>query len=675
MSGQTLIFIILSAIAALCLSLLFYLFNKKKKRPKHWIIFSVLRFLSLFSLFLLLINPTLESLQLSTEKPTLVVAIDNSSSIAYFKEENKVSSFVQQIKEHQELQKKFNVHYYSFGKQIKKLDTLSFTENKTQITPLFYDLADIYESQITPTVLVTDGNQTYGEDYLYKASQFPQDIYAVAVGDTTSYSDLKIERVNVNKYAFLNNKFPVELFLNYKGEKAVQKEVSIQLGNSTVFSQKVTFSKEDKSEILQIKLPANQIGLLNYTVSVETIDNEKNIANNTKKFLVEVIDEKTKVLILSSFLHPDLGSLKKSIESNQQREANIELVSNFRGSLLDYQLVILYQPNPLFKTIFDQVAKENLNSFIITGTKTDYDFLNRSQDNFRKEIFSQLEEFQPSYNSGYSSFQQPDIQFGSFPPLQDYFGGISFNKTPQILLYQNINGIKTKTPVIATLEENQQKTGFLFGENSWQWRSKSFVQQKSFESYDDFLGKLIQYLSSNKRRERLTVDAQPFYNFGDKIIIQAGYFDKNYAFDDRAKLNISVKEKETKKNNEYPFILQDNTYEVNLSQLQPGDYTYKVFTEEENIQKTGSFTIIDFEVEKQFLNADVEKLTQVSQDKIYFLSESEQLFKQLLENKKYQPVQKSEVKKSSLIDWKILLGIIIICLSAEWFFRKYKGLI
>jgi len=675
MTGQPLLFTILAAIVALGLSLLFYFFNSKKKRSKHWIIFSVLRFLSLFSLFLLLINPKLETLELFTEKPNLVVAVDNSSSIAYFKEEDRVSSFLQQIKNHKELQDKFKVDYYSFGSEIKKADTLSFTENKTELTPLFDNLTEIYAGQVAPTILITDGNQTYGEDYLYKAKQYSQDIYAVAVGDTTLYSDLKIERVNVNKYAYLNNKFPVEIFLSYTGEKPIQKEVKIELGNATVYSKNISFSKDKNSEILQMNLPANRVGLLSYTITAENIENEKNTNNNTKKFLVEVIDEKTNVLILASYLHPDLGAFKKAIESNQQREASIQLVSGFTGSLLDYQLVLLYQPTSAFKNVLDQIRKEKLNSFIVTGTKTDYQFLNQSQDFFRKEIFTQLEEFQPSYQAAYSSFQQPDIQFSSFPPLKDYFGDVAFITAPQVLLYQNINGVKTDLPIIATTEENQQKTGFLFGENTWQWRSKSYVQQKSYENYDDFFGKLIQYLSSNQRRERLMVDAKSFYNYGDKINILAGYFDKNYAFDDRAKLHISLEEKKSEKTYQYPFILQSHSYGVNLSQLQPGTYTYKVKVEKENIQKTGSFTIVDFEVEKQFLNANVDKLQKISQDSVYYLSQGETLLSKILESKTYQPVQKSAVKKSSLIDWKILLGIIIICLSAEWFLRKYKGLI
>ena len=62
-------------------------------------------------------------------------------------------------------------------------------------------------------------------------------------------------------------------------------------------------------------------------MQVKALDAEKNLVNNSREFAVEVIDERTKVLIAYSFLHPDLGALKKAIESNQQREVELMPVS------------------------------------------------------------------------------------------------------------------------------------------------------------------------------------------------------------------------------------------------------------------------------------------------------------------------------------------------------------
>ena len=47
----------------------------------------------------------------------------------------------------------------------------------------------------------------------------------------------------------------------------------------------------------------------------------------------------------------------------------------------------------------------------------------------------------------------------------------------------------------------------------------------------------------------------------------------------------------------------------------------------------------------------------------------------LLEKDTYLPVEKSLIKNSPLIDWVILLIILVISLAAEWFIRKFNGLL
>jgi hypothetical protein len=49
--------------------------------------------------------------------------------------------------------------------------------------------------------------------------------------------------------------------------------------------------------------------------------------------------------------------------------------------------------------------------------------------------------------------------------------------------------------------------------------------------------------------------------------------------------------------------------------------------------------------------------------------------KSLLNDPTYQAIQKDVVKKTPLIDWKILLIIITGLFAVEWFIRKYNGLL
>ena len=673
MTVTNILFIILAAIIALALVLVQYYFTKKNKRSKHWILFSALRFITYFSVFLLLINPKFTNNSYTLEKPSLAIAVDNSSSINYLGEKGEVLNLLNQLQQDEDLTEAFSIETYSFGTNFTNADSLSFSEPQSNLHQAFSNLQQLYKNKTAPVVFISDGNQTYGQDFTYSAQQLKQPIFPVVAGDTTQYEDLKIGQLNANRYAFLNNKFPVEVFVNYSGNSAISRRFEIKQGNQTLYSETISFSSNKTSAVINATLPANSVGVKTYSVAIQPLENEKNIENNTKNFAVEVIDEKTNVLLLSSILHPDLGAFKKSIEHNQQRAATIKNIED-DIDFGEYQLVVLYQPDENFARAYEQIERLGLNTLTVTGTKTNYQFLNRNQQVFTKQTTNQEEDYLAAYNENYSSFQFEDIGFDDFPPLKDKFGDLSFSTEVNPLLFQSIAGYDTETPLLATLEKGSKRHGFLFGENAWQWRAKSFLEEESFNTYDEFFGKLIQYLASNKRRERLRLDYNSFYNSGEDIVLQAQYFDKNYEFDTRGKLNLTIKNKETDASQIFPFLLRNNQYEVDLSNLPAGDYTFTAKVEGEQLSKSGSFTIVDFEVEKQFLNANLSAFQQLS-DEIYFPNQFEEIKQQLLQSPDFKPIQKSKQEVSPLIDWVYLLAIIVFCLSSEWFLRKYYGLI
>ena len=112
------------------------------------------------------------------------------------------------------------------------------------------------------------------------------------VGDTTTVLDLKIDQINANKYAFHKNKFPVEIFLQYSGNKNITANFSISQGNSVLSKQSISLSPSKKSVIITTLLPADKIGLQLFKATISSNEKEKNTYNNTKNFAVEVIDQK-----------------------------------------------------------------------------------------------------------------------------------------------------------------------------------------------------------------------------------------------------------------------------------------------------------------------------------------------------------------------------------------------
>ncbi|MGJ8745807.1 VWA domain-containing protein [Polaribacter sp.] len=672
MQTTTILYLILALLLSFSVAFFQY-YYKTKNNSKVSILLFVLKSLSLFLLLLLFINPTIHKTELQNTKPVLAVLVDNSKSIPFFNEEQQLRDFISKIKIDKELSEKFDLKEFRFGKKLTSLDSLSFADNETNISEAINSIHKLYKNTIAPVLLLTDGNQTIGADYEFINAK--QVVYPIAFGDTTQYKDLKISQLNVNKYSYIKNKFPVEVLLNYEGKEKVRTQFSILKNGKTVFTKSVQFSSTERSKTINTNFTSSTEGLQFYKAILKEVDGEKNIKNNTKSFSVEVIDEQTKVLILASVLHPDLGAIKKSIES-KQRKVDVFLVDNFKKQLTDYQLVILCQPTNNFNKVFEVIKTQNSHYFLISGTNTDWNFINTKALGFAKKAIRNSENYGAIFNRSFLTFLQKDIGFHQFPPLQDQFGEVVVSKESQTLLYQQINGLETTQPLLATFEQDDQKSGVLFGAGIWKWRAASYLNTNSFQEFDEFIGNLVQYLASNKKRNRLEVHAENLYPANSTIKIAAFYTDKNYKFDARASLEITITNTKTKKVSKLPFSLLNNSYQSEIENLDSGDYTYKVAVIGQDIHAFGKFKITEYQIEEQFTNANTAKLLKLanrSGGKLYFKDEFEKVKKVLLENKLFYTSQKSTIKEQELIDWKWILFAVISLLSIEWFVRKYYG--
>lgn len=677
MSAETILYIVIAGIVALALVIFMYGYKTKYSGKLRWL-FGALRFVVLFSLFLLLINPKFKTETYTIEKPKLPVLVDNSASMAELNQSEKVSSLVASLRNNTALNSKYDLNYYNFGSDFNEMDSLSFSERRTNIYKALKQTESLFKNELAPTLLITDGNQTLGKDYEFSSASYSNEIFSIIAGDSTQYVDLKLEQLNTNRYSFLKNQFPIEVILVYSGQGTVDSQFVIYQGGSRVFSQNVSFSENQNTQTIQTTLPASRVGLQRYSAQLVPLEDEKNTINNQKAFAVEVIDQATNVLVVSNHIHPDLGSLKKAIETNEQRTVSFKKPSEAAAVINNYQLVILYQPGRSFASVYSEVAKLKKNTMTVTGILTDWNFLNSIQQNFNKDASNQTEDITAVLNPNYGAYAVEDIGFDDFPPLKTEFGELSINVPHEILLGQSVNGFSANSALLASMEINGRRAAVLDGEGLWRWRAHSYLETESFTDFDEFIGNIVQYLASNKRRSRMEVTYETFYYNNSALRVSAQYFDKNFVFDNRAQLTISVKNEETDELTQFPMLLKNNFYEVDLNSLPAGNYSFTVSVKDEGIARSGNFTILEFNVEQQFLNANVTKLQRVATNTggtAYFIDQTEALITALVENDNYKSVQKTDQKVVPLIDWKYLLGLIVLALSTEWFIRKYNGLI
>ncbi len=677
MSPETILYIVIAAVIAFALAVFMYGYRSTYSGKLKWV-FGILRFLTLFAILILLINPKFKSETYTIVKPSLPVVIDNSSSISELNQKDNVSAIIEKLKENSSLNDAFDLSFFTFGNDFQATDSVTFTETNTNISKALSATNEVFKNTIAPTLLLTDGNQTLGNDYEFSSATFKNPVFPVILGDSIKYTDLKLERLNTNRYAFLKNQFPVEAILVYNGTGTVNSQFIVSQGAAIVHRENVSFSETDNTKTISLTLPASRVGLQKYTAQIVPLEDEKNKVNNSKQFAVEVIDQATNVLVVSAMVHPDMGMFKKAIETNEQRKVTFAKPAEAIAQLADNQLVILYQPNRSFATLFNEIETLKMNTFIISGTKTDWNFLNSAQTVFQKEVTGQREDAAAELNVNYGAFAMEDIGFSNFPPLPTLFGELQITVPHEVILNQTVSGFNTENAFLATAEINGKRDALWDAEEIWKWRAQSFLQNNNFQEFDAFIGKLVQYLASNKRRSRLEVSNESFYYNNSPIKISAQYFDKNYVFDMRASLTISVVHQESKARTVFPMLLKNNFYEVDVNSLPAGEYAYTVAVGDEAIARSGSFTILDFNVEQQFGNANVTKLRRVATNTkgaAYFPNEVDALIESLTNDDRFQSIQKGEQKIVPLIDWKYLLALIVLFLTAEWFIRKYNGLI
>lgn len=673
METEKLLSIILAVFVALFIAVFQYLWkNKERSQLDYWL--SFFRFTTIFLILLLFINPSLKNNNIELIKPNLLVAVDNSKSIKYNSQNEVVQNIVDKIKKDSELNNKYNIIFFGFGTGLYPLNELNFEENQTNLSFPFQEFSKLYKTGSSPVILISDGNQTVGnsvEFVNYKSPVFP-----FIVGDTTVFEDIYISQLNVNPFAFINNQLPVELFINYTGSKPITKNLNVYHKGTKVYSEQFQFSKSQNVKTANLFLSATTKGTQFYTATIDQLENEQNTQNNTKNFSINVIEEKSKILILTAIVHPDLGMLKKAIESNKQRTVTTSAILNFKGNINDYQLVILYQPTTLFKSVFAEINQKKLNYFVISGRSTDWNFLNNIQSSFSKKISSELENYRPIFNANYAAFLSVDIDFSNFAPVEDRFGEIAFSVPFQSILFQKIGNIETEKPLLATFENNNQKSAVLFGENSWRWRMNSFVENKTFERFDGFFAGLIHYLVSTDSKSRLNVTVNPIYYANEIIQISASYLDENFNFDNRSKLWLTVSNEESKFIKKIPFAALNNRFVVELPTIPFGEYNYTVSVENTDNSVSGSFKILPFEIEAQFTNANNQLLKKISNETkgfTFYNNQEQNLIDYLKKDERFKSIQKNTISKTPLIDWKWILGLIVLLLSLEWFTRKYYG--
>jgi len=548
-----------------------------------WIL-AVLRFSSVTLLAFLLISPMVRTIKRTIEKPTIVVGIDNSSSIsmtgdsAYYKTE-----FLQKIGSlKKELEENYEVRTFTFGDKVETEIQPVFKNELTDIAALFKQVnTQYYNRNVGAVILATDGIYNSGSDPLHEVRNSKYPVYAIMMGDTTSRKDLRIQKVTHNKIAYKGNRFPVEITIQALELPGEQSTLRIMQQGNSLFSQEIKISSTNQVITIPALLDASETGLMRLKISVDEVSDEINTSNNSREIFIEVRESRMKVAIITDAPHPDIAALERAFTNSNNFEVQLFSAQEFDAKPESYNLIVLNQLPSLNNPYTQQINK-------ILTSKTPLLFIVGSQSNI--QLFNSLKtglvfmnykgsfnEALPLLNTNFQLFLYTESQktlFEKFPPLLAPFASYQVANSVNILSRQLIGSTPTDMPLILFNETLDRRVGIIAGEGIWKWRMYDFIQNNSHSSFDDLFGKIFQYLTAQMDKGKFRIDWNNFYAENEKIEFGAMLFNDSYEPITDPEITLQIRD-EQKRVFDYTFTPKEERYALTIGNFAPGIYTFE----------------------------------------------------------------------------------------------------
>lgn len=637
----------------------------------------------------LLVAPLFKKISYIAEKPILVLAHDNSLSVARIKPIGfKEELYQKDMRElAARLSAKYEVKTYSFSDRVKLGFDFSGLGQLSNAAALFTQLNDeLLNRNVGAVIIASDGIFNQGGNPLYDLKQLKAPIYTIAMGDTIAKRDVLIANVNYNNLVYLDNEFTLDVQLQAYQSKGEAVQVTVMENGVKVKEERVLINSSSFIANIPIKVKANKIGIQKYDITVSALKNEITTKNNHQTIFVEVIDANQKVLIVAAAPHPDLATLKQAITLNKHYEVTVALPDDFaRIALNSYSLVILYQipgANEVNTNFINQVQSSKIALWYILGAQSNVNAFNQLQKLVQiNGAGASLQEVYPYPEPNFTLFNiEPNAlkQLDNYDPLQAPFGKLHVNGNYSAVLNQRIGKINTQSPLLFFMNDNNRKVGFLMGEGMWKWKLEEANTIEDASLLGELVTKTLQYLAVKDDKRKFKVYAsKTTFDENEQVILNATLYNDAYEPVNASDVNVQVKSANGKEFN-FRFSKFGMAYRLDAGNLPAGNYTFLATTSlgDKNYTASGVFYINTLIAEYQQTTANHQLLyamAKQSNGKMYQPIDLLRIADDLEKSDQLKTITYEDRKYEELINFKWIFIVIILLLSIEWFLRKRNG--
>jgi len=639
---------------------------------------SALRFIAIFLVLFLLINPRITLVKSFKERPVFPIAVDNSQSVALGMKDLKLLKETILSMQKKLIKMGFDSPIYLHAKKVESGDSITFNHSSSDIVNLLAQAEKTTSGKKSENVLFfSDGIFNSGISPAYQP--YHARIFTLGLGDTVPRKDLALKSLQNNSVAFLGNKFPIKADVQVIGYPQRDIEVVLRGNKGIVERQKLRVQGEFWLGHVDFVLPANEKGFQRYTIEILPLTGESNLFNNKMTTYVDIVDDHEKILLVASSPHPNI----KAICAALAKMANIQvelLIPGIKEAKNDvYDMVLLH--NCLLSSLPEaaRYLKENTPIFYIAGSRSDFGRFNMENGLVQVVASDQTDQILGMPNGLFSRFKLNESAEGvlvKLPPIEVAFGEMKVKSGIEVLLYQKINGVSSGKPLLL-FGNGSRKTGVLLTDGLWQWRMYEGMETGNAEVVDELIIKTVQYLSSKEDKRKFRVyPHQREYNEGETPRLESELYDDLYEKVYGKKTTIRLSSANTKPA-VFEFTPLEGNSSVSIPSLAAGVYKVEAHTNHSGkiLTSFAEFIVKERQLEVLDLRANHPLLREIStknKGEFYPWHRRDQLLKSL-ENLEAKSTWKSKEETRGLIDEKWYFFLILAFLTTEWVMRRYTG--
>jgi hypothetical protein len=658
-----------------------------------------LRFLGVFLIFLLLLNPVMRFSTKEEVKPVNLVFIDNSSSMLNsdsMKTREKIVGFIQKIIN----DKKYQSRIFLFDKTLNRFsndgfDSLNFKGVVTNFEPVFKKISEL-EDSVQNVIILTDGNPTEGEIPNYVSEQINVPIYTVGVGDTIEPPNIEIGNVLTNGIIHKNDKTPISITILSNGIRNKSTVVAVYLNGKLQEKKNINIGKEGITKVglhfTPVKLGRNRL-----SVVVGKVKGEQNIFDNRKIVYVDVIKKKKNIVFITDSPSYDFEFIKRAVQSDTNNSVQ-EFVNYLPSSnIIEQKFINIIKSSDaifminyplkrssrrLWKKI-SQAINYGKPFYLLLTSQTNSDYLKSIStkmgfrfNNNRKTIL-QAQPVVPDKENPIFSFNGvfPETIWDNLSPVNFIKVFVKFSPVANYLIKTKINNRQLDFPLmISAVTDSKSMT--LFAESIWKWKLQSSLENSKF--FDEIFVKSTKWLTADKNQDRLKINLpKNVFTQDESIKIFTQVYDPLFNLTSRAKLFGTVRSKSFKSVITFGNI-RKGEYKTEIPNLAAGNYRVNVtaILEGDTLKGNGKFTVESFNAEKikRKVNSDLlRRISFSSEGEFVFLNNSDKISDVLKQNY----VERDRTKNIDFVLFPslFLLFFIIFVFSLEWILRKKNSLI